>query len=135
MNDTITWECDFCQEEILEDGWISVYSKDIREYQARKKAWDKRISAKYAPDYTRPSVMPLTEYDDLPNLAHWHVGHLKCYPQPEPTSQYDIETSRAKTAWALLDWTSHLMEKNWLKNTDWQFFIRGVLNKNHQGNH
>lgn len=77
---------------------------------------------------------PVAEYEiRAETLAHflaspdigWHCYHRRCDPDPERTT-YWIGSDRLTTIEELLDWTAHLMEKDWIGCTNWATVLRTV---------
>lgn len=60
----------------------------------------------------------------LPTAARWFAFHRKCDPDIENCASYWIEIGRIRTAYAAIEWTIHLNEKNWHAHTDWDNLLR-----------
>lgn len=67
---------------------------------------------------------------DSPEAAKWHIYHEKCDPSPDRYSDYWFGVERCRTYAELINWTAHLMDKNWLVNTDWSTFLQRVRQAN-----
>lgn len=109
------WKCAECGQTVRsDDGYLCVdQNAALREHwaaQARKASRDswERI-----------------DLSNLPDVIHWQVLHRACDPNVD-RSDYWIAVERCATAWQLLDWTAHLMEKNWVHQTDWSALIRRI---------
>lgn len=104
------------------DGVIHVNYLDMRRYADARKAWDERHPA--------DNGWSPVDFADFPRQARWAIHCDKCNPHwNEDRSEacegcYWFDAQRADTAGRLLNWTSHLMGKNWLKRTNWAEFIR-----------
>lgn len=58
----------------------------------------------------------------LPGPAPWRIHHDTCRPA-EVGDGYHIDIERVRTWRDLVRWTAHLMEKNWLPDTDWRVLL------------
>ncbi|MFF3729094.1 hypothetical protein ACFYXM_01855 [Streptomyces sp. NPDC002476] len=58
-----------------------------------------------------------------PDQVRWRAHHEGCDPQ-RSGSHYRISAGKLRTRADLLDWTSHLMEKNGLPVTGWRDLLR-----------
>ena len=61
----------------------------------------------------------LTELNTIPGPARWHVYHRRCDPQTASQNDYWFDIERARTDRDLLAWTAHLLDKDWLRDTNW----------------
>ncbi len=66
-----------------------------------------------------------TEPSGLPETAAWNVTHSVCAPGAD-TAIYRFEVHQCRTWAGLVNWTAHLMEKNWLRHTDWDELLRSA---------
>ncbi|MFD0629738.1 hypothetical protein ACFQ2K_51235 [Streptomyces sanglieri] len=66
---------------------------------------------------------PFTELLEGPDQARWRASHEGCDPE-RGGSHYLVAAEKLRTRADLLDWTAHLMEKNWLSATDWRDLLR-----------
>lgn len=69
---------------------------------------------------------------NAPFEGHWQIHCDDCNPHPSPEGGwcedcYWIGLDRCTTTERLLDWTAHLMGKNWFHATDWNDLIYRVL--------
>lgn len=110
----LVWVCEACRGPVPDgDGYIHVRHADVHQVEAAERAW----RSKYEPD-PDTAYISLAAYQEFPQPAHWQTHHRVCDPQPE-SFDYHFDVARARTHADLLHWTAHLMEKNWLKHTDW----------------
>lgn len=58
-----------------------------------------------------------------PEPASWRVVHARCFGVDWQISAYAIEVERVRTYGQLLNWTAHLMDKEWIMLTDWAEII------------
>jgi hypothetical protein len=72
---------------------------------------------------------PLDRTDPAPESVPWRVYHDDCAPADldEMIAEYRIDTDRCVTFPHLVAWTANLMEKKWLRHTNWHGFLRGAL--------
>lgn len=117
MND-LTLICETCTFPIAPgDGSIYVRTGDITAYQKAAKTWED----------AHPGDEPfdINELADWPNPIRWRTGHDGCRDdRHEPC--YDIDSGALRTWPHLARWTAHLMEKNWLGDSDWDDLLREV---------
>jgi predicted GIY-YIG superfamily endonuclease len=64
----------------------------------------------------------------LPDAARWAVHHRDCDPVPDSVD-YHFDVGRADTYEKLLSWTAHLLEKDWLTDTNWSEFLYSKLSR------
>jgi hypothetical protein len=59
--------------------------------------------------------------DIISSTAYWRTSRYTCGQDEYP--EYQIDISRIKTAKQAIEWTTHLMEKNWITLINWWYFI------------
>lgn len=111
----LRWVCDGCRQEAL-FGYIEVDHNEIGRFQHAKAKWEQ----------AHPGMVSIDELIEYPDPARWRVWHPDCDPNPEGGSTYSIEVRRLRTFADLVDWTAHLMEKNWLVYTNWDDLLRSL---------
>ncbi len=105
--------CDVCGKEVqLGDGVLSISFQKVREVQDQKAKWEKAHPG---------PVLNVGDVLASPPCVSWTWHHCKC----NVSGCYEIEASRFDSIEKAMQWTIHLMEKNWFKFTDW----RGVIEK------
>lgn len=114
MSHPIRWQCDICHQPV--QGITGYLHVSVTDADARSRAVD-------AWEDAHPGVCTMADALTHPQLVHWHVHHAECDPEPE-SDDYWIPVSRISTYAQVLGWTAHLMEKNWLNNTDWPALLR-----------
>ena len=72
------------------------------------------------------------ELMDLPERARWMVHHRKCDPFPDDGQDYWFEVERADSHQKLLSWTAHLLDKEWIRDTNWSEFLYARISKEAQ---
>lgn len=110
--------CEICNKPIniyKDEGQIYILRQELFSVQKKQRELSKRVS------------IPASEIGEL---THWHKSHYLC--SGEIDSFYEIEIYRIRTLQKLLIWTSHMMWKRWLANTDWPILIRDILGKEHE---
>lgn len=110
--------CDACGRPV-EDGHGSLYVlfSELHKRRNAMSAW----KAASEPGTPRPAVS-LVEALQLPSPAPWHIHHDRCRPRHEGDG-YHIDVERIRSWRDLVRWTAHLMEKNWLGDTNWQVLL------------
>lgn len=115
----LSFICDVCNEP------INIYKNEGQIYILRKELF---AAQRKSAELSKKRVVPSNEIEET--IAHWHKSHYVC--NEEVDSFYDIEIYRIRTLHKLLIWTSHLMWKRWLSNTDWPILIRDILGKEYE---
>ncbi len=124
-NGTLTMHCDVCDEPVVgELGYITIDIEAVKERE--REAVQRKIQNRRGVVY--PQIIHAAERR-RPRLAPWRIYHRGCDPNPDANS-YEFDVYRCCTERDLLGWTAHLLEKEWLKHTDWRIFIHGVLQAN-----
>ena len=119
----LVWKCETCDQPVADGkGYIHVdvraasqHGQDMASLTEEVKASNRLGWEMWTGDYLR-RMMALEE-------ARWEVHHRECDPNPD-RDDYWFDVARARTHAHLLDWTAHLMDKNWLEDTTWGGFIR-----------
>jgi hypothetical protein len=121
---TLTMHCDGCDEPVVgELGYISVDLEAVKECEREAAQSNSQNGGRVdGPNFISAPGSRL-------RLAPWRICHLACDPDPSNNS-YSFDISRGCTERDLLVWTLSLLEKEWLKYTDWRFFIICVLEAN-----
>lgn len=110
----LVWICATCREPVADHtGYLHVNHETIGEVRRGE-----RDHSREHPD-TGISIDALL---GMPDPAPWQVHHGACDPDSD-SPDYVIHIERARTHAQLLHWTAHLMEKRWLKYTDWPALI------------
>lgn len=103
--------CDVCSQPV-EDGEGSLYVRfsDLNAYRREQAEWDAAHPG---------SAFDLAALMQMPRRAPWWIHHDRCQPEDDADG-YHIDVERIRTWRAMVGWTAHLMEKNWLGNTNWR---------------
>lgn len=128
----IAYHCCECRKLInAGDGYVHVSRQEAhdhrqywRELRQRKRA---EMAAKGAPGWM-PIGYSGSELVNGPPPARWVTHHRVCDPNPD-SNDYWFDVARADTAAKLLDWSAHLLGKNWIQDTNWSDFIRSVTRR------
>lgn len=71
--------------------------------------------------HSEGSALTLEELFAHPADVPWFIHHYDC--EPDKVDGYQIGVEQVRTWRKLVEWTSHLMEKNWLPSTNWGVLI------------
>lgn len=114
----LVWICEACDGEIADgDGWLTCSDFEVADTE--------RIIRDIYENREPWSPIPLSEF---PDHVHWYRYHCSCDPHADEGS-YWIAVERIRTLPELLSWTAHLMQKRWLKATDWSYLIAGIAHR------
>lgn len=112
-------KCEICEKPAkIPESVLSVKYVDMSIYAEAMAVWRENHFGKKREGI---DVVVLSDLNDLPSQAHWRWGHKSCIPDD---GDYWFDAVRFDTAEKMLSWTAHLMEKNWLSDTDWDQTIR-----------
>ena len=107
---TIIWNCDVCGEAIeLKAGYLTVSYVEIDAHRKALQQWK---------DEHPGHIHTADELLEIPDSVKWKALHQGCDPEPE-SNDYWIPLDDCRTDSDLLDWTLHLIRKNWFQTTDW----------------
>lgn len=115
--------CQACGRRVLDDdGYLWAHTGEVNTVQQAARAWEEK--------HTEPDGSMLVGFKTLlayPEPACWQTHHEQCDPVPGE-SHYRIPADKLRTRADLLDWTAHVMEKDWLRRTDWRDVLREARN-------
>lgn len=115
----LVWNCRECNK-VANDGWLTLPSAEFH------KAMD-AVAANKKFNETHEGFFTLEDLMELPDGGSWSVICRGCYTEDmEGVADYDIELGRIASYKDALDWTLHLMEKNWFPHTNWEQAIRSA---------
>ena len=107
--------CQVCGKPVsTEEGVLTMYGKELAQFKEEKAAWEKRHP------FDDTGVREALNVFDFPDAVDWHWGHDRCLSE----GSYEIPYSRFDTPLKALSWTLHLMEKNWIRFTNWEGAVR-----------
>lgn len=107
--------CEGCRAEVPDGaGYVCVRYEDIHRYNRENREWH---------DAHPGTAHYIGELMTLPDEIRWHVYHARCDPWPDKDA-YQIDVERLRTWQQLARWTSDLMAKNWLADSDWDDLLR-----------
>lgn len=116
--------CGTCGTRIADgDGVIRVQFGALSDYRQALTAFQEERGP------SRPAS--IADFLARPRLVPWQILHLVCRPQGE--DGYEIDIEQVRTWRKLLEWTAHLMEKNWLGSTNWATLIGSAARGDHDG--
>lgn len=103
--------CGACGFPVADDAG-SVYMRfpDLHAHQRQMEDW-RRIYGDGS------GGLSLDEVFAHPANVSWLIHHYAC--EPDEAASYQIGVEQVRTWRQLVEWTSHLMEKNWLAETNW----------------
>lgn len=109
--------CDSCGKHIDDgEGVVRLSFGQLSDYR--------RATKEAVKDETPGRAINIASLLSRPSRVPWHIQHLTC--RPEDDDAYEIDVEQVRTWRALLGWTAHLMEKNWLVSTTWVGLIGAV---------
>lgn len=116
--------CDVCREPLGGAGdYLRVSVNEAVQRGAELNEWDERHRTPgggISFDLSKPEDAP-------PPDVRWAVYHGGCDPDPDNEEGYWFGAERCTNFAELLYWTAHLMEKRWVRNTDWDHRLRRIL--------
>ncbi|GIG93350.1 hypothetical protein [Plantactinospora endophytica] len=128
----LVFECGGCKRDVSgsKRAVIHINHGEINRAEREEREWNER----HPPD--SPTGITAAELADVPAPALWWVHCDDCNPHRADDGTmcngcYWFELSRCQTTVDLLHWTAHLMEKEWLKATDWNKLLRDSIKPFH----
>lgn len=113
----LVWTCHICGKPVAdEEGCILVRTKDMNDYR--------NDPARKEPGPSGFVIYNAAEMMDLRSPAPWVAEHYDCCEGCG--AYYEFDVARIRTLTQVIDWTAHLMQKNWLEETDWPRLLRKV---------
>lgn len=110
----IEWVCEVCRRAIDDgSGYVTINQQTVDERARRLAEW----TAKH--ERGGLVVVSVADLADCPSAVSWQILHSACDPSPE-SPDYWIAVERIRSASDVLRWTSQLMEKDWLRDTNWE---------------
>ena len=70
-------------------------------------------------------AVPLGEFLTHPSPVRWNVLHRRCDPKLN-AGAYHFGVERIRTAADVIRWASHLLEKGWIRSTNWSDLLRSL---------
>jgi hypothetical protein len=121
--------CEGCGVEVpptkgeVPGGVVHVLMSEVYKVQRLRQEWDKAHEIR-GPDgeVWGHSSSGADLVENYPEAAHWAVHCMGCNPHADAGCEdcYWFDVDSARTWSKLVDWTAHLMTKNWLGYTDWR---------------
>lgn len=131
---TLTWNCDHCNQLIADKkGYIAVSYADIDRYEEEVPKWETKHAEPISPGSALVFISAAA-YREYPPAAQWQTTHQECDLNPD-SHDYWMKVERLRTYERLLEFTAHIMEKKWIKSTNWPEFLRRTLSANRKANH
>ena len=120
----LLWTCAACQQPIDDRaGYVHIDRTAVHVVEEAWTAYEQREREDHCATVDGFTVVDWHALAALPADARWLTHHADCDPDPDGCD-YWFGVERARTHAHLLDWTSHLMQKPWLRFTDWPEFIK-----------
>lgn len=119
---TIYWTCSTCGQKISNGaGRLYFHPDETYDYRERVSDWHSMRK--------NPHVMTASDFTTYPSSPQWRGVHHQCKPQTAEQYgyAYDIDVERICTLADVLEWTAHLMDKDWFADSDWQRVIHQAL--------
>lgn len=111
--------CDTCLRPVADgEGCLYLSFGDLADHRRAKREWEASRD-----ESGRLDILGLL---GLPSFAAWRIHHDVC--RPAGVDGYDITVEEIRTWRGLVKWTAHLMEKNWLVETDWRVLLGNAAN-------
>ncbi|MFC7494540.1 MULTISPECIES: hypothetical protein [unclassified Nocardioides] len=114
----VTWNCAACGFPIADgDGWVQARMSEVNQREIDVAEWES--------EHTKddgPTALTYSELMDAPGPVPWTALHEVC--DGTAGEPYAIDVEELRTPWDLIRWTADLMQKSWLKATDWSEVIR-----------
>ena len=112
----ITLICETCGQPITgSQGSIYIRIGDVGAHREAERQWREIHPVGTALDIAALALMP----EDI----RWRTGHDACRTDNDQDC-YDIDAARISTWPRVAWWTAHLLEKNWLQDSDWDDVLR-----------
>jgi hypothetical protein len=104
--------CDVCGQAVrLSEGMLGVDKAELERFETKNAKWEQEHPG---------DIIKYEEIMTSPESVKWHWGHVRCIPD----TMYEIEANSFGTVSKALGWTLHLMEKDWVSNTNWNETVR-----------
>lgn len=128
MNEPLKWVCGGCKEDVAgkSDAVIHVRYADIAIFEDEAKRFEE----------AHPSAVGvMTLVNNYPHRAEWRIHCWTCNPHKLDdmtacNACFIYEVNRLASWSDLIALTAHLMGKRWLPVTNWDEFLRQVLEVN-----
>ncbi|MFE7229878.1 hypothetical protein ACFVAF_04220 [Streptomyces sp. NPDC057596] len=117
--------CDACGKPIKgAEGYLWIDNDQINAVLKAASAWERKHTITDGP-LAGGQMYSGADLFDYPEDIKWQAHHHAC-DSNQDANAYSIQANRIDTWAELLDWTAHLMEKDWLTHTDWDELLRGI---------
>lgn len=117
--------CAVCKQPVQDgDGYLWIDMAAVNRADQQQAAWAEKW-LKPCSGNPLGAILPLSAFAGQPEDVPWRMHHRGCDPDLDAMA-YHIEVERIRTYPQILDWTAHLMEKEWLRFTNWDSLIRAA---------
>lgn len=115
MSAPLTARCERCPKPVTHgDGGVWATFADINRYPQLVQEWKQAHQGE---------VLSLGDLMAHPRGIHWWITHWRCRT-PDEVDAYWFELPRTHAAW--LEWAAHLIEKNWVADSDLSGLLREI---------
>lgn len=113
----VLWRCEIC-DDVIEPGggWLELPAHERQRYTAEMRCWHDAY-----PDGSNLGSWGRVDWDAVwarPRSCHWWAICRNCDPAPDGAG-YHIDVERIATLQQVIEWTTHIMGKSWVTQTDW----------------
>jgi hypothetical protein len=115
--------CDICNG-LIADGEGSIWLRSADLVHAER-VTTAREEGRHTKQRDGSAASPGAQPSGLRETAEWNVTHSVCDPGAD-AAIYRFEVHQCRTWAGLVNWTAHLMEKSWLRHTDWIELLRSA---------
>lgn len=99
---------------------VYVHTGEAMKFHMDYAEWEKKFELVGPDGQVMGHAYSLADADDMPNPAEWQCVCDSCYPENE-SALYQFDIPVTWEAW--INWTAHLMGKNWLDDTNWKYLL------------
>lgn len=123
----LDWLCLQCKRPIADgEGDLLIRSSDLRAFRRGQAELASKGTAFTVDGAEELRVVSVQDMVDAPDAAGWLPLHHGCDSTPDDC-YYSIPVGGISTVLEVLEWTRHLLGKNWLQETDWDSVISCVI--------
>ncbi|MFD0405559.1 hypothetical protein [Kitasatospora sp. NPDC127116] len=117
--------CQACSKPLGDDehnpGNLWVSHAELATRRAALAEWEREHLAPAA-DGSGPPMVGFRTMASHPERVRWRATHEAC-DSPADADAYTIASRRVRTWLDVVKWTSHLMGKTWINDTNWSTVI------------
>lgn len=122
----IVWWCDVCHKPVSDDtGYVTMRHAEQEKVNEWHNELDRKMREMAEENGETLACLNSEDLETCPEVARWHVLHRDCDPLPD-SYDYWIAVDRIRTHSEVHGWSSHLLGKRWIQNTDWRDLLRDI---------